>query len=196
VRGRKVLGLITISGLLAALDQVVKGIVRSYLTPGESLPLLGDLLRITYAQNLRGFSWWVPPLPGYANLVLTALLGLVLLMAYPVYLFYVQTRQHTHWADVAVVAIAAATCGQLLDSQLAPYVVDFIQVFRSPSANLADLYIYVGCGALVIEAVLSFRLNGVKWKGARDFYRSSIHIRHEFLVFCASGIKALIRKLL
>jgi lipoprotein signal peptidase len=97
------LRLITSICLLVAMDQVVRAIVRTNLTPGESIPLLGDVLRITFAPNFSGFSWWVPELPTWTKPVYMALRIVLLLAAFPVYLFYTRTRRQSIWADVAFV---------------------------------------------------------------------------------------------
>jgi lipoprotein signal peptidase len=38
-------------------DWISKTIVRTNLTPGNSVYVLGNALKITYVQNYRGVSW-------------------------------------------------------------------------------------------------------------------------------------------
>jgi lipoprotein signal peptidase len=144
--------------LLVVVDQVTKAIVRETLTPGGSIPLIGDVVRITFVQNFEGFSWWVPTLPPWVELAFRVVLIFIVLAAFPVYVFYTQTRRQSIWADVAVVGITASVLGHLTDDLFVPYATDFFQVFHSPSANLADVYSYVGIGALAVEMALTFRV--------------------------------------
>ena len=180
--------LIAIVCLLVIVDQVTKAIVRKALTPGGSVPLIGDVLRITFFQNFKGFSWWVPALPSWVKSVFRVALIFMVVLAFPVYIFYTHTRRQSVWADIAVVGIAASGCGHLMDDLFAPYTTDFIQVFHSPSANLADVYSYVGIGALAVEMLLVFRIRKPKWKGFRHLLAAAVRTRNEFLEFIIRGI--------
>ena len=158
----RLLPLIAIACLLVFMDQVSKAIVRTAMAPGSSIPLLDGALQITFVQNFRGFSWWVPTLPAWAKPVYQALLIFIVLAAFPVRTFYSHTRRQSIWADVAVVDLAASAGGHLMDGFFVPYATDFIQVFHSPSANLADIYSYVGIGALTVEMILMSALRKSK----------------------------------
>jgi lipoprotein signal peptidase len=185
----RLLQLIAIVCLLVVVDQVTKGIVRKALAPGGSIPLIDDVLRITFFQNFKGFSWWVPTLPSWANSVFRVVLIFMVLVAFPVYIFYTHTRRQSIWADIAVVGIAASGWGHLMDDLFVPYTTDFIQVFHSPSANLADVYSYVGIGALAVETILVFRIRKPKWKGFRHLLAAAVRTRKEFLEFIMRGIR-------
>ena len=182
----RLLQLIAIVCLLVIVDQVTKAIVREALAPGDSIPLIGDVLGITFFQNFKGFSWWVPALPPWVEAVLRAALIFMVLLAFPVYIFYTHTRRQSIWADAAVVGIAASGLGHLMDDLFSPYTTDFIQVFHSPSANLADVYSYVGIGALAVETILAFRIKKPQWKGCRHLLASAVRTRNEFLEFITS----------
>jgi lipoprotein signal peptidase len=176
--------------LLVIADQVSKTIVREALAPGSSIPLIDGVLQIAFTQNERGFSWWVPALPIWAEWVFRTLLVVLALTAFPVHLFYTQTRRRSIWADLAVVGITASSCGHLLDDLLAPYTADFIQVFHSPSANLADVYAYAGIGALVVEMSLLLRLRRARWRGFRHLWTTAVRTRNEFLRFITGRLRS------
>lgn len=186
----RVLWLIGIACLLVAVDQLSKAAVRGALAPGESIPLIDDVLRITFFQNFKGFSWWVPALPLWTKSVLRVLLLFILLAAFPVYLFYTQTRRQSIWVDMAVVGLSASACGHLLDDVLVGYTTDFIQVFHLPSANLADIYSYFGLGALLVETVLVLRAGKPRWKGIRHLMVALVQVRKEFFEFLREAIKS------
>lgn len=182
--------LVALAFLLVTTDQVVKAIVRTTLTPGESVPLLDDVLRVTFVPNFRGFSWWVPPFPTWANLVFQILLILVVLAAFPVYLFHTHTRRQSIWADIAVVGISASGLGHLMDGVFVPYTTDFIQVFNSPCANLADVCSYVGIGALVVETLSVFRIRKPKWRGFHHLLAVEVRIWKDFFEFIRKAIRS------
>jgi lipoprotein signal peptidase len=170
-------------GGLISLDWISKTLVRATLFPESSLPVLGHFLKITYVQNYRGVSWWVPELPLWSRFIMFALFILVIFAAYPTYLFYVNTRRHTIWADIAFVLILASCSGHLLNDLLMPFTVDFIQVDGSPSANFADLYGYLGIFALAIEAAPVYRHPTRLWKGFRAWFARRKALRNEFLEY-------------
>jgi lipoprotein signal peptidase len=173
--------------ILIFLDSISKTIVRAELTPGSSISLLGIALKITYIQNYRGVSWWVPELPAWSNFILQGLFFFVVLAAYPVYLFYANQRRHTAWVDIAFVGIVAACTGHLLNNLVVPYTVDFIQIYHSPSANFADLYSYVGIIALGIEIVQQYRNRKHFWRGIRQWVGERKSLRNEFIEYYRRG---------
>ncbi len=61
--------------------------------PGTRHPLFDDILYINFAPNCPGFSWFVPALPEWVNLPFAWLRLLILVMAFPVYEFYMRPAQ-------------------------------------------------------------------------------------------------------
>lgn len=174
--------LAAVSVLLLA-DQISKHAVRTALSPGDSVPIFGEVVRITYVQNESGFSWWVPPLPAWAAFVLQILLALIAIAAFPVYLFYTHTQRQSAWATVACVCIVGSCLGHLADNLFAPFTTDFIQILRSPSANMADLYSYVGIGALLVEAKVRLCKKRPRWQGFRHLLHARAALWQRFLAF-------------
>jgi signal peptidase II len=169
--------------LLAALDQVSKLVVRSTLAPGSSIPLLGDILSVTFIPNDRGFSWFVPVLPDSARPVFLLVRLSICVLAFPVYQFYKRFGRSTGWAWVASIGISAGTIGNVMDDLLMPYTTDFIQVFHSPSGNLADLWAFVGILALVVEVALQWRRTKPQWQGVRYHWTKATQARGDFFRF-------------
>jgi len=169
--------------LLVALDQVSKLVVRSTLTPGSTLPILGDILSVTFIANYRGFSWFVPVLPQWVKPPFLLLRVFILVMAFPVYAFYKRSGRAAGWASVALIGISAGALGNLLDDLFLPYTTDFVQVFHSPSANLADLCSFVGVLALLVEVALWWRKTKPRWRGFRYSWTKATQARREFLRF-------------
>ncbi|MBN2355178.1 signal peptidase II [candidate division KSB1 bacterium] len=148
--------------LLAFLDQAVRTWIHTILRPGETITLLGNFARLHFQPNYTGFSYFVPPMPDWVHWIYNMVLVFIALAALPVYLFHTGTRHKSRAADVAFVCLLAAVLGHLLEGLFVPYTTDFIQIYNSPCANLADVYAYIGLAALVLEAILYLRLKKKK----------------------------------
>jgi len=175
--------------ILVILDAFTKALVRTYLHPSESIPILGNVLRITFIQNYSGFSWWVPRLSSWMGVLYQAILIFIVITAFPVYLFYTQTRRRNLWTDAAFVGIVSASLGHLLGDISQPYTTDFIQIFHSPCANFADIYSYMGIGALIIEKCHAHRNNTSRGQGIRCYLADMAASRKEFIQFIKKGFK-------
>jgi lipoprotein signal peptidase len=173
--------------MLVFLDWMSKIIVVAKLTPGNSIPVMGNALKITYVPNYRGVSWWVPELPAWSSFALSGLFLLVILAAHPIYLFYDNQRRHTVWVDIAFIGIVASFSGHLLNDLFFPFAADFIQIYHSPSANFADIYSYVGIIALVIEMIQTYRGRNHVWKGFRHWVKERIALRNEIIEYYRRG---------
>lgn len=169
--------------LLVAVDQISKLVVRTTLLPGDSLPIFGDILRVTFVPNYRGFSWFVPVLPEWVQAPFLLLRLLIFVMAFPVYEFYRGSGQGSRWASVALIGISAGTMGNILDDLFLPYTTDFLQVCQSPSANFADLLSLVGVGALLFEVALRWRRKKPRWGGFRYHWTKATQVRRAFFAF-------------
>jgi len=169
--------------LLAAIDQVTKLVVRSAMTPASSLPIFADVVRVTFVPNYRGFSWFVPVLPEWVKPPFLLLRLFISVMAFPVYEFYRRSARASVWASVALIGISAGTLGNVLDDLFMPYTTDFIQVLRFPSANFADIWSFVGLGALVVEGTSRWRKRQPQWQGFRNHWAKATQVRWAFFEF-------------
>jgi lipoprotein signal peptidase len=140
-------------------------------------------VRVTFAPNYRGFSWFLPVLPEWVKPPFLLLRLFIFVMAFPVYEFYKRSGRASGWASVALIGISAGTLGNILDDLFMPYTTDFIQVLRFPSANFADLGSFVGLGALVLEVTLRWRRMKPHWQGFRYHWMKAIEVRRAFSEF-------------
>jgi lipoprotein signal peptidase len=174
---------ITWTRLLVLLDQSTKAAVRAFLIPASSLPLIDGLVCITYIQNFRGLSWFVPDLPKWTHLVFFLLRVIIMALVFPVFRFYTIKVRQSRWTWIALLGVSAGILGNLIDDLFVPFTTDFLQVLHSPSANLADLYSYTGIISIGAEMIVWFRLRKPKWRGLRPFLVARLHLWNEFWAF-------------
>jgi len=127
---------VTLALAVLAADQLSKWAAGAYLAPGESLSLVGNLLRITLVHN-----------PGAAFGLLpehtTLLLALATAAAVGIGWMLVRGRwRMTSWVGLAL--LWAGTVGNLVDRYRWGHVVDFLQVPHWPVFNVADSALVVG----------------------------------------------------
>jgi signal peptidase II len=128
-------------------DQVSKALVVRAFGPGESMDVIGDLVRLWYVQNSgAAFSLF----PGAFWLFLPVTILALVMIAH----FFRSFRDRGPWIHVVLGAILAGTLGNLTDRVRLGYVVDFISVgfgsTRFPTFNVADSAVVVGIGLLVV----------------------------------------------
>lgn len=152
---------------LVALDQVTKVLVKTSMMLGESHPLIGSIVNLTFVENpgmAFGISW------GDGKLILT----LLTIVIAGVLVWYLRQLRTAHWAPrLAVTLILAGALGNLIDRLLygvifgdGPLfygkVVDFIQVdipditwlgelhTHFPVFNVADSCVTIGVILLLV----------------------------------------------
>jgi signal peptidase II len=156
-----------IAAVLVVLDQVTKVLVKTSMMLGESHPMIGSMVNLTFVENpgmAFGISW------GDGKLILT----LLTIVIAGVLVWYLRQIANGHWAPrLAVTLILAGAVGNLIDRALygvifgdAPLfygrVVDFIQVdipditwlgdvhTHFPVFNIADSCVTVGVLLLLL----------------------------------------------
>lgn len=133
-----------IGAIVLAADQVTKYLVRAWLSPpGTSVPLLGDVVRLTYVRNL-GASFGM--MPGYRPLFVVVSIGVLIAIA----AFVVRRGPQRPWVLVALGLVAGGAFGNLIDRLYLGWVTDFLQIpFDFPVFNVADSAVVVGVSMLV-----------------------------------------------
>lgn len=129
---------------VVALDQLVKRIIVANLSLAQSIPVIQDIFHITYIRNtgaafslMDGMQWF---------LVLFPVLLVVAAVA-----FLLIKRKSAHPLLLASVAmIAGGGIGNLIDRVAYGYVVDFFDFRIFPIFNVADIFVCVGCGLMIL----------------------------------------------
>jgi signal peptidase II len=140
--------LVLVGVSLVGLDQLTKSIVAATLAEGESVPVIGNVLRITHIRN-SGAAFGM--LRGFGGLfALAALVGVVAFAA-------ILVRRPSTMTGIAAALVAAGALGNLTDRIFrGPIgrgtVVDFVHPSFWPAFNVADSAISIGAVLLIIAS--------------------------------------------
>jgi signal peptidase II len=130
-------------------DQLTKAWLVSVLAPGESMPIVGDYLRLVHSQNngaLFGLFRESAILFGLASIVV---IGLIVV--------YHARSGRSRYMSVALGLLLGGAIGNLIDRLRLGYVVDFVDAgignFRWYTFNVADAAISFAILFLIVAAV-------------------------------------------
>jgi len=142
-----------IAAVVIVFDRVVKKLVVSNMVPWETIPVIEDIFHFTYVQN-RGaaFSMWQGQwiiLIGFPLAAITV--GLILI--------YLKRNKWDKLMLTAVAMICGGGLGNLIDRVMLGYVVDLFDFRVFPVFNIADIFICVGCGLMVLDVLFFERKN-------------------------------------
>lgn len=130
------------------IDQVTKALVRAWLEPSQSIPLIEDIFHFTYVRN-TGASFGL--MPGQRSLFITAT---VLVLA-GIAVFWWRTRPRQAVLVAALGLITGGALGNLVDRIVAGRVTDFFDFRVFPVFNVADIGLTVGGAALFAWSLLA-----------------------------------------
>lgn len=137
---------------IIVLDQMVKALICLNMEPGQTIAVIERVFHLTYVQN-RGaaFSIW------QQQWIMLILLPAVALAA-GLILIYIKRSRWSRCMLVSIALICGGGIGNLIDRVANGYVVDmfdcrFIPFIDFPVFNIADIFICVGCGLLILDVV-------------------------------------------
>lgn len=140
--------LLSVSIILVIIDQVIKYIVMNYMHLHESITLIQNFFKITYAQN-TGAAWSIFS-GNRLLLILIAFLSLWLL-----YHYCLKERKLNALEITTYGLLIGGIIGNLLDRIIHGFVIDYLdfQIFSYdyPIFNLADICIVLGVILLIYE---------------------------------------------
>ena len=152
-RFRDYLYLVLIAGVIIALDQWTKSIVRSNLAVGEAwMPWswLSPYARVLHWYN-NGVAFGLFQNGGIIFIILPILVVLALIFYYP------RVPSEDWFLRLAMGLQLGGALGNLIDRLTVGHVTDFISVGNFPIFNVADSAITVGVGVLILGVWLQDR---------------------------------------
>ena len=144
--------ILTISFVIAIIDQLTKSIIRTHVTPGDMITVIPGFFSITYIRN-TGAAWGI--LAGLNGLLI--ILSLVMLVVLIIFRksFITDTLLHKISAGLMIAGIV----GNLIDRIRLGYVVDFLHFYiekhQFPSFNVADSAICIGVTLYIISQFIN-----------------------------------------
>lgn len=141
---------IIVGGIL--IDQLTKILSTVYLQPKDSVPIIKDVLHLTYVRN-----------PGAAfgmladNRWIFMTLSTVAILAMGIYLFAGMSENKLYSISLSI--IISGGIGNMIDRVALGYVVDFIDFCLIDFAvfNGADSFVCVGAGMLILALILDLK---------------------------------------
>jgi signal peptidase II len=135
--------------IIFILDQTTKQIIAITMRPSQTIPLIKNILHLTYVQN-RGAAFGL----FYGKLWFLITTGIILTI---LMIYYYFRSQKSYWMQIPLGFIVGGSLGNISDRIFRRYVVDFID-FRIPYGpygwpvfNFADTIINIGVFLIVIR---------------------------------------------
>ena len=142
MKNKEVLSILSISCIVVILDRLIKYIISNYMDLHQSIPLIQNILHLTYIQN-TGAGFGI--LKGWNTVLI-----FISLMIIGLILFYfdrIIKEKHIH---IPIALIIGGAFGNLIDRIFLGYVIDFIDFRIWPAFNIADSCITIGALWLVV----------------------------------------------
>ncbi len=142
------------------LDQLTKYFTHTFMELGESIPIIKDVIHITYVQN-TGAAFGMMKDSRWLFMIVST----VMIVALSLYLFLGHAENKLYGVSLAM--IISGGIGNMIDRIALGYVVDFIDFTLIDFAvfNGADSFVCVGAGLLIL-ALITEILN--ESKSAKD----------------------------
>ena len=134
-----------ITALVVLFDQITKWLAVQYLKPQVSVPLINDVLHLTYVEN-EGAAFGMLKNSRWVFMIVSA----VAIAALVIVIF--RFGQKYRFATVAVAMILGGGIGNMIDRVRIGYVVDFIdfRLINFAVFNVADSFVTVGAALLIV----------------------------------------------
>lgn len=138
---------IIVAFLTILTDQITKALVASNLECAESIPVIKNILNITFVKN-EGMAFGF-----FSDNRIVFMIPTVVLIAFVCYII-IKLHGKNRFFDVAAGLILGGGVGNMIDRVLRGYVVDFVDFcafdFWKWVFNVADAAVFVGCVAFAV----------------------------------------------
>ena len=138
-----------IAVLVLALDQLTKAWLTSFLAPGQSVDVLGDVVRLVHGQNAGGLFGLLQGQALPFALVSLVVVGLIVA--------YHARSGHNAYLSITLGLLLGGALGNLLDRVRLGYVVDFVDAgigsVRWYTFNVADTAISIAILMLLAASI-------------------------------------------
>lgn len=145
-----------IAALVIGLDQITKYLVRSGMQPGDSIPVIGNWLRILYVRNTgTAFSMFA------GNKWVTVVFTTVLIIACTAFVIH-EARKGSKALSILLTFVIAGGVSNLIDRLCLGYVTDMISCGNFAVFNVADIAVTCGCALTIVLLLVQMKQESSK----------------------------------
>lgn len=132
------------------LDQITKYFAVKYLMPVVSVPIIKDVLHLTYVEN-RGAAFGMLQNHRWVFMILSTVVMVIIVAIMFKYKKYLHPIMLT-----GLCFVVGGGIGNMIDRTINGYVVDFVDftLINFAVFNIADTFICVGVGLLILDIIL------------------------------------------
>ena len=135
------------------LDQLTKYLTILYLKPIDTLPIIEDVLHLTYVENtgaafgMMKDARWI--------FMITSTVAIMAILGYMTYRTHVQKDKMPWMEALALSLIVGGGIGNMIDRTVLGYVVDMIdcRFINFAVFNVADSFVCVGAGFMILYLI-------------------------------------------
>lgn len=156
------------------LDQLTKMLSVLYLAPIDTVPIIKDVIHLTYAENPGAAFGMLADAPWVFNTF-----SIITVIAILIYLYF--GHAETPLYAISLSMIASGGIGNLIDRLSLGYVVDFIDFRLIDFAifNGADSFVCVGAGLLILALILDLIKESKLEKARLEEEKAKLHEEDE-----------------
>ena len=134
--------ILSLSILIILLDQLTKYLISKYMLLHQSIPLIKNILHITYIQNTGAGFGILKNQNTFLIFTSLIIIGIIL--------FYIKRIIKEKQIHIPIALILGGAFGNLIDRIFLGHVIDFIDFRIWPAFNVADSAITIGAVWLMI----------------------------------------------
>ncbi len=133
-----------------AFDQITKILAVKYLMPLPTVPVIQDVLHLTYVEN-TGAAFGILQNHRWVFMVVSTVMIVLL------FFVMVKYKKYLHpLMNIGLSFVFGGGIGNMIDRTLSGFVVDFIDFTLIDFAvfNIADTFICIGVGFMILDVIL------------------------------------------
>ncbi len=136
------------------LDQLTKYLTVLHLKPIDTLPIIEDVLHLTYVEN-TGAAFGMMKDARWVFMVLSTL-AIVGILGYMIHRFYIKKEKMPLVEALSLSLIVGGGIGNMIDRTLLGYVVDMIdcRFINFAVFNVADSFVCIGAGLMILYLIV------------------------------------------
>ncbi|MBQ4116925.1 MAG: signal peptidase II [Clostridia bacterium] len=132
------------------LDQITKYLAVKYLMPVVSVPIIKDVLHLTYVEN-SGAAFGMLQNHRWVFMILSTVVMVIIMVVMFKYKKYLHPIMLT-----GLCFVVGGGIGNMIDRTINGFVVDFVDftLINFAVFNIADTFICIGVGLLILDIIL------------------------------------------